>query len=161
MQFTDRRHQKTTDRRQVFGQRTAYRQKLLGRSSSDPRHSLLYLVDKFCATYDPATAENFYGVPIVDEYSPSADNTKYPSRATLAATYSFIKDDIKQAKENMIATGQHSFEYLSTDALTAFEARIALLTKDYDTAIRLRGRTYKRRPVSAYQQCSPDARNVA
>ena len=93
------------------------------------------LVDKFCATYDPATAENFYGVPIVDEYSPSADNTKYPSRATLAATYSFIKDDIKQAKENMIATGQHSFEYLSTDALTAFEARIALLTKDYDTAI--------------------------
>lgn len=93
------------------------------------------LVDKFCAAYDPVTAESQYGVPLVDEYTPSADNSKYPARATLAATYNFIKDDIKQAKENLTATGQQSFEYLSIDALTAFEARIALLTKDYDTAI--------------------------
>lgn len=93
------------------------------------------LTDKFCAAYDPATAETVYGVPLVDEYSPSSDNTKYPSRATLAATYSFIKEDIRQAKENMTAGGQPSYEYLSTDALTAFEARIALLTRDYDTAI--------------------------
>ena len=93
------------------------------------------LVDKFSAVYDPATADNLYGVPLVNKYSPSADNNKYPPRASLAATYRFIKDDIKLAKENLTTNGQQSFEYLSTDALTAFEARIALLTKDYDTAI--------------------------
>lgn len=93
------------------------------------------LADKFCAAYDPITAENLYGVPLVEEYAPSADNTKYPPRATLAKTYDFIKENIEHAKVNLTANGQQSMEYLSVDALTAFEARIALLTKDYDTAI--------------------------
>lgn len=93
------------------------------------------LVDKFCAVYDSSTADSQYGLPLVEEYAPSADNTKYPARATLAATYRFIKSDINNSKENLMAIGQQSFEYLSIDALMAFEARIALLTKDYDTAI--------------------------
>ena len=93
------------------------------------------LAEKFCAAYDPATAGNQYGIPLVDEYAPTSDNTKYPSRATLAATYSFIKEDIRLAKENLSAKGAQSSEYLTVDALSAFEARIALLTKDYDTAI--------------------------
>lgn len=93
------------------------------------------LVDKFCVAYDPSTAENEYGIPLVDEYAPSSDNTKYPPRNTLAATYQFIKEDIGLAKENLTTKGKQSSEYLTTDALTAFETRIALLTKDYDTAI--------------------------
>lgn len=93
------------------------------------------LVDKFCAAYNSVTADSQYGLPLVDEYAPSADNTKYPTRKTLEETYTFIKKDIKNAKENLTAAGQQSFEYLSIDALTAFEARIALLTQDYDTAI--------------------------
>ena len=68
------------------------------------------LAEKFCAAYDPATAGNQYGIPLVDEYAPTSDNTKYPSRATLAATYSFIKEDIRLAKENLSAKGAQSSE---------------------------------------------------
>lgn len=93
------------------------------------------LADRYCKTYDPTTAESDYGVPLVVTYEPTADNSKYPGRETLAVTYNSIKDDIELARQNLTTNGEQSSIYLTVDALDAFEARIALLTKDYDTAI--------------------------
>lgn len=93
------------------------------------------LADKFCVAYDPATAANEYGLPIVTTYSPTDDNSKYPARASLEATFAFIKDDIRNAEDNMTAEGTQSSIYLSVDALKAFKARIALWMHDWDTAI--------------------------
>lgn len=93
------------------------------------------LADRYCANYDAATAPDTYGVPLVTEYAPSADNSTYPGRSSLADTYALIKEDIKNARLNLSTAGAQCSEYLTTDALDAFEARIALLTKDYDTAI--------------------------
>lgn len=93
------------------------------------------LAERFCACYDSSTAENMYGIPLVTEYKPTADNSKYPGRENLAVTYKSIKDDIELARQNLTATGEQSAIYLTVDALDAFEARVALLTKDYDTAI--------------------------
>lgn len=93
------------------------------------------LADRFCVNYDATTAETAYGVPLVTEYRPTSDNSKYPGRETLANTYKRIKEDISLARENLTTEGQRSSIYLTVDALDAFEARIALLTKDYDTAI--------------------------
>lgn len=93
------------------------------------------LADRYCANYDASTAANTYGVPLVTKYSPSADNSTYPGRSTLEETYQRIKEDIQNAHTNLSAPGTQSSEYLTTDALDAFEARVALLTKDYDTAI--------------------------
>ncbi|WP_455586516.1 RagB/SusD family nutrient uptake outer membrane protein [Bacteroides sp.] len=93
------------------------------------------LADKFCVAYDPETAGNEYGVPLVDTYEPTDDNSKYPARSSLEATFAFIKEDIRNAEENMTAEGSQSSIYLTVDALKAFKARIALWMHDWDTAI--------------------------
>ncbi len=93
------------------------------------------LADRFCEAYDANTAANVYGVPLVTVYAPSADNSTYPGRSSLAETYALIKEDIANAKTYLTAPGAQMSEYLTADAVKAFEARIALLTGDYDTAI--------------------------
>ena len=93
------------------------------------------LADRFCEAYDASTAANVYGVPLVTVYAPSADNSTYPGRSSLADTYVLIKEDIANAKTYLTTAGTQMSEYLTADAVTAFEARIALLTEDYDTAI--------------------------
>ena len=93
------------------------------------------LADRFCEAYDESTAANVYGVPLVTVYAPSADNSTFPGRASLADTYALIKEDIANAKVYLTTAGAQMSEYLTADAVTAFEARIALLTGDYATAI--------------------------
>lgn len=92
------------------------------------------LATKFCNVYDAATAESEMGVPLVTVYAPSGDNSTYPGRSSLADTYRRITDDIAAAKEHLTAAGEQESIYLTVDALTAFEARVALLTGDYRTA---------------------------
>lgn len=93
------------------------------------------LADKYCVAYNPETAANEYGLPIVTTYAPTDDNSKYPGRSSLEATFALIKEDIRLAEENMTAEGTQSSIYLSVDALKAFKARIALWMQDWDTAI--------------------------
>lgn len=93
------------------------------------------LATKFCNLYDANTAEEVLGVPLVDTYAPAADNSTFPPRSSLAATYSFILSDIGNAESNLSTTGSQGAVYLTTDALTAFKARVALWMKDYDTAL--------------------------
>ncbi len=92
------------------------------------------LATKFCNIYDATTADNEWGVPLVTEYSPSGDNSTYPGRSSLANTYLRITDDIASAKANLTEAGVQESEYLTVDALTAFEARVALLMGNYQTA---------------------------
>ena len=92
------------------------------------------LATKFCNIYDEATAESEWGVPLVTEYAPSGDNSTYPGRSTLADTYARITEDIASAKANLTTAGSQASIYLTVDALTAFEARVALLMGNYQTA---------------------------
>ena len=92
------------------------------------------LATKFCNIYDAATADSEWGVPLVTEYNPSGDNSTYPGRSSLAATYQRITEDIASAKANMTEAGKTASIYLTVDALTAFEARVALLMGNYETA---------------------------
>ena len=80
------------------------------------------LATKFCNLYDAATAENEMGVPLVTEYAPSGDNSTYPGRSSLAATYQRITDDIASAKANMTAAGETASIYLTVDALLITDA---------------------------------------
>lgn len=92
------------------------------------------LATKYCALYDAAIADSQMGVPLVTEYAPSGDNATYPGRSSLAATYARITEDIASAKEYLTTTGEQASIYLTVDALTAFEARVALLMGNYQTA---------------------------
>ena len=91
------------------------------------------LVTKFCVAYDSSTAANEYGLPLVREYAPTSDNTKYPGRSTLEETYQFILSDLEQA--SAIATvGEANSKYWTIDAVNAMRARVLLNMKDYPTA---------------------------
>lgn len=96
----------------------------------------------FCEAYDPSTAAEVYGLPLQLTYvSNATDNSQYPGRSSLQATFEQINKDLAEAErlvnENKTVNSntQAKYNYISQDLVTALRARIALWTKDYDTAI--------------------------
>lgn len=83
------------------------------------------------------------GLQIVTIYDPTGDTSKYPGRSTLNESVAQIKSDLDKAYkglkayedagnlENCVAGAP----YLSSYAAEALEARVALITGDYETAI--------------------------
>lgn len=92
------------------------------------------LAEKYCQAYDPATAETTYGAPIVDEYAPTSDQSKYPGRSTLAQTYKKILDELDSAKVYVTRNPAPDSQYLTTDAVKGLRARVLLYMKDYKAA---------------------------
>ena len=104
------------------------------------------LADKFMENYSKvggSTAAK--GLPLVTEYNPTGETDKYPGRSTQDETYALINKDLDEAyaalkefegseasdaKDNLkpMAT------YLSSWAVVAMQARVALLKGDYQTA---------------------------
>lgn len=106
-----------------------------------------YLMDHFCRAYtagDPAEAAT--GVPLVSSYNPSGDYASYPGRSSLKETMEFIEKDLTdayndlKAYESADANGsaanlKANAYYLSTNTVTALEARLALIKGDYAKAV--------------------------
>ena len=68
------------------------------------------------------------------DYYPSSDAGSYPSRKTLRETYKQITDDLDSAAVYINATGEQSSFYVTTDAVTALQARVALAMDSYALA---------------------------
>lgn len=107
-----------------------------------------YLIaDKYCQSYtniDPTTPAS--GAPLQITYSPSGDYGSYPGRSTLAETFAQIEADLDAAYTDLKAFETSGMSdatnnlapnapYLSTYAVRALQARIALLKGDWQTAI--------------------------
>lgn len=101
-----------------------------------------WLADHFCQTYSSDKGEtSALGLPLVTKYHPTSDRGSYPSRSTLNETYSLIETDLNyaltalqeyEATGNAPAANSH---YLSSYAVMALQARIALLKGEYSTAL--------------------------
>ncbi len=105
------------------------------------------LAEKYCNSYtviDPNTPNS--GVPLITTYEPSGDYASYKGRATLAEVYALIEDDLNKAYSDLNAYETSGIDgakanlapnasYLSTYAVMALQARIALLKGDWATAI--------------------------
>lgn len=105
-----------------------------------------WLADHFCQSYtqtDPSKAAS--GMPLVTEYNPTGDVTKYPGRATLAETYKLIDDDLNasysfikayEASGLTVETEERagSIAFITPEAVQALQARIALVKGDWQTA---------------------------
>ncbi|SDZ74359.1 RagB/SusD family nutrient uptake outer membrane protein [Psychroflexus halocasei] len=86
------------------------------------------LMRLFSQSYDPS-AES---VPIVDRVWVY----EQPARNTVAEVTQFIKDDFDDAKDIFATLGASTdINRMSSIAVTALQARLALYTKDYDAAI--------------------------
>lgn len=109
----------------------------LGEAHYIRAHMYYALAERFCEDYDPGTAADYMGVPIVTEYAPTGDATKYPARPTLEATYQFIVDELAEATKYVTATGAQGSYYVTSDVVKALRARVALMMHDFDTAFNL------------------------
>lgn len=106
-----------------------------------------FLADHYCNSYtliDPTTPNS--GLPLVTTYEPTGDYDLYKGRSTLAEIYAQIESDLTQAYTDLDAYEKSGVSgatanmtsgaaYLSTYAVLALQARVALLKGDYDTAI--------------------------
>ncbi len=97
------------------------------------------LVTKYCVAYNPDATdpkylpETAYGLPLVDEYAPTADRSKYPGRSTLEETYQFILNDLDKASA-ITTEGKANSKYWTIDAVNAMRARVLLNMKNYEEA---------------------------
>ena len=94
------------------------------------------MIVRYCKDYEPETAANELGLPIVT----TVDKEARPSRATLQETVNFILSDFKNAEDNMQAirdfdNSSDGLYHPGLDALDALQMRFALYTHDFDKAI--------------------------
>lgn len=99
-------------------------------------HMHLLLAQYFCEDYEPATAGEVYGIPVITKYAPTPEASKYPSRGTLAATFGQICDDLVEAENNISEEGVQNSGYITKDVVAALQARVALAMHDYDGAFK-------------------------
>ena len=90
------------------------------------------LVKCYCKAYDPATAATEKGVVLRTSYF-----KKEPIvRATLARSYEFILEDLKEAEERLdVDDDAYSSVGITLAAAYALHARVALNMQDWDAAI--------------------------
>ncbi|MBE6216736.1 MAG: RagB/SusD family nutrient uptake outer membrane protein [Bacteroidales bacterium] len=98
-------------------------------------HMYFNLTQYFCEDYDPDTASEVLGVPVVTKYEPTGDASKYPSRGTLDLVYEQILEDLAEAETYVTEPGSVNAKYVTKDVVTALQARVALTMHDYDTAL--------------------------
>lgn len=112
-----------------------------------------WLLDHYCPAYTDATKNERLGLPLVTVYNPTSSKDVYPGRSTLEETYNFIKEDLQKALEGLEAYENtpnvegseidHKAAlvpmspYVCSYTVKALLARIALLQRDYETAISL------------------------
>ena len=98
--------------------------------------SMFVLADRYCEVYDASKADSQLGVMIVDSYSPSSDPATYPGRSSLKETYTNIETNLSNAATALASVnGSVGSIYVTKDAVTALQARVALHKGDYDAAI--------------------------
>lgn len=90
------------------------------------------LIKCFCKAYDPATAENEFGVVLADTYF----GEKPAKRASLKDSYEFVLADLKKAQELLDEENDgYDAPYFTQAAAHAIHARVALYMQDWDAAI--------------------------
>lgn len=110
----------------------------------------LWLADHYCQSYTQVKGgpeAKATGLPIVTTFHPTSDVIKYPSRSTLKETFDFINKDLSEAyaalkayeatgdkNKDVAALLKPCSEFLSSFAVEALQARVALLAGDWATA---------------------------
>lgn len=103
-------------------------------------YTAFILTQKYCKVYNASTASSDYGVMLVDDCnSTPSDWSTYPGRSTLKETYDFIESNLSKAASAVAVGGKNRVgaSTITTDVVTAMQARVALYKGDYATAASL------------------------
>lgn len=98
---------------------------------------------RFCEDYDPARATSQPGIPTPTTYSTGA----HYSRGTLADVYAQIVTDYTDAEVAVNTPGSANAIYLTSDAITAFKAQVALDMHNYADASKFASSLYTAYPL--------------
>lgn len=91
-------------------------------------------VKMFAEPYTKSTSA--LGMMIVDTYNPTSDASTYPARSTVGETYEYIDKYLGMAATKLASVpGKVASMFLTSDAVSAMQARVALYKGDYSTAI--------------------------
>ncbi|MCR6509963.1 MULTISPECIES: RagB/SusD family nutrient uptake outer membrane protein [Bacteroides] len=101
--------------------------------------SYFNLANHFCKAYNSASADADLGMPLQLTYAPTSNSAVYPGRSSMKETFAQIISDLDNAKELVniglaLDKGKSAINYISTDVVTALQARVALQMKDYAAA---------------------------
>ncbi|MGM9747205.1 MAG: RagB/SusD family nutrient uptake outer membrane protein [Candidatus Cryptobacteroides sp.] len=127
--------QKLLDRGTLSKEDAATVQQYYGEACYIRAHMYYNLLQYFCEDYEPETADEVLGVPVVTVYNPTPDSSKYPSRPSLSTTYAQILTDLEEAEKFVTLQGSGNSGYVTADVVTALQARVALAMHDYGTAL--------------------------
>lgn len=94
------------------------------------------LIKLFCKAYDPATAANELGVPLVTSYS----NAGRLKRASLEQSYRFVLDDLEMAAQYLEPDEKdtdpvYNTHYFTIGAVHSLYARVYLYMQDWNNAV--------------------------
>ena len=100
-------------------------------------YALFGLAQYFCKAYNNDIADEANsGVSYRTDYAPSSEVSTYPARKTMRQTYKQITDDLDSAALYVTHVGDGvNNRYISTNAIKALRARVALAMGEYQTAI--------------------------
>ena len=101
------------------------------------------LVTRYCKEYDPATAANELGLPLVT----TVDVNAKPARASLQATYNLMLSDLEKAA-TLLANVHDDITAPTAEAVTALQARVYLYCKQYDNAIAAAEKLFTKYPLT-------------
>ncbi len=106
-----------------------------------------YLVDHYCVNYTTTNGDTpALGMPIVTVYNPTPYTSDYVGRSTLNEVYNLIESDLNDAYAGLVKYEEaypevaenemlcQNAAYLSSYAVRALQARVALLKGDWQTA---------------------------
>ena len=103
------------------------------------------MVTRYCKAYDPATADETLGLPLVT----TVDVNARPARASLADTYKLICEDLAKAEELFEDKDNTDCSAPNYNVAKALEARVSLQMKNYENAVAAAKELFAKYPLSA------------
>lgn len=110
---------------------------ILGEAAFLKAFSMFTCVQLYCKTYNSSSAATDLGLMLINEPVTDPGNiTTYVGRSSLADTYTYIESNLATAALKLASVaGTEGSIYITKDAVTAMEARVALAKGDFSTAI--------------------------
>ena len=110
---------------------------ILGEAAFLKAFSMFTCAQLYCKTYDASTAATDLGLMLINEPVTDPGNiTTYVGRSSLADTYTYIENNLETAATKLASVaGSVGSIYITKDAVTAMQARVALAKGDFSTAI--------------------------
>ena len=110
---------------------------ILGEAAFLKAFSMFTCVQLYCKTYNASTADTDLGLMLIKEPMGDPGNiTTYVGRSSLTDTYTYIENNLATAATKLASVaGAEGSIYITADAVTAMQARVALAKGDFSTAI--------------------------